>query len=216
MIDDGGHELHLPMQGFAIKYASTMNRRTILKSLVAGPAAVALHAQDPPKEPGRVVEESPKVETTVPDAGADPIARYFSKDQFSALDRLGEILEPSVPQTPGAKEARAADFLDFLLSRSPQPRQTLYRTGLDRLNAESTRRYGHPFAALDAKQADIVLEPLRRPWTSEDPADPLEHFLREAKADIMQATRNSYAFISVVAKRSRGASGVGEFWYPLY
>jgi hypothetical protein len=193
-----------------------MNRRTILKSFVAAPAVAALQAQTPAKEPARAVEETPKVETTVPDSNADPIVHFFTKEQFAALSHLSEILEPSTSQTPGAHEARAAEFLDFLLSQSPPPRQTLYRVGLDRLNAESAHRYNQPFAALDAAKAGAVLEPLRRPWTYEDSSDPLEHFLREAKADILQATRNSYEFISVMAKRSRGASGVGEFWYPLY
>jgi hypothetical protein len=193
-----------------------MNRRTILKSLVAAPAVVALQAQDPPKEAPRNVEESPHVATAVADIGADPVVRFFTREQFAALEHLCEVFEPSTAQLPGAREARAAEFLDFLLSQSPSPRQTLYRTGLDRLNSESVRRFSQPFAALDAQQGVQVLEPLRRPWTYEDPSDPLEHFLREAKADISEATRNSYEFISVAAKRSRGASGVGEFWYPLY
>jgi hypothetical protein len=193
-----------------------MNRRTILKSFVAAPAAAALHAQTPAREPARAVEESPKVETSVADASADPVTRFFTREQFAALTHLSEILEPSTADTPGAREARAAEFLDFLLSQSPPARQNLYRVGLDRLNSESAHRYSQPFAALDAQQASAVLSPLRRPWTYEDPADPLEHFLREAKADVLQATRNSYDFISVVSKRSRGASGVGEFWYPLY
>ncbi len=193
-----------------------MNRRTILKSLAVAPAAVGLHAQTPAKEPARIVEDSPKVETSVADSSADPVTHFFTKEQFSALTHLSEIFEPATANMPGARDARAAEFLDFLLSKSPAPRQTLYRTGLDRLNSESAHRYSKPFAALDAAQCDAVLSPLRRPWTYEDPADPLEHFLREAKTDIFQATRNSYEFISVAAKRSRGASGVGEFWYPLY
>jgi hypothetical protein len=193
-----------------------MNRRTILKSIVAIPAAGALQAQEAVKEPVHPVEDESKVETTVPDSSADPVARFFTREQFAALTRLSEIFEPALPQAPGAKEARAPEFLDFLLSQSPSPRQALYRNGLDRLNSESAGRYGQPFAALDAPQADAVLSPLRRAWTYDDPVDPLEHFLREAKTDILQATRNSYEYISVVAKRSRGASGVGEFWYPLY
>ena len=193
-----------------------MNRRTILKSLVAAPAAVALQAQAPPGEPARAVEETPKVETTVPDANVDPVARFFTPEQFAALTRLSEVFEPSGPQSPGASDARAAEFLDFLVSQSPPPRQTLYRIGLDLLNSASAHRYHQPFAALDPEQTAAVLQPLSRPWTYEDPSDPLEHFLREAKADILQATRNSYEFISVASKRSRGASGVGEFWYPLY
>jgi hypothetical protein len=193
-----------------------MNRRTLLKSLAATPAAAtALRAQDPLKPPSPV-EESPKVETSVPDVGAEPVAKFFTRDQFAALSHLAEVFEPTMPNLPGGKEAKAAEFLDFLIGKSPAPRQTLYRTGLDRLNAESTRRYSKPFAALDATQAAAVLEPLRRPWTYTESTDPLENFLREAKADIGQATRNSYEFIAVAAKRSRGASGVGEFWYPLY
>lgn len=196
-----------------------MNRRTILKSLVAAQAVVALPAQEvkkPPKETPRQVEEISKVELSIPDSSAEPVARFFSKEQFTALTHLCELFEPSTPQTPGAREARAAEFLDFLLSESPSPRQTLYRVGLDRLNSASAHRYNQPFAALQPEQASVILEPLRRPWTHEDSTDPLENFLRAAKADILQATRNSYEFVSVVSKRSRNASGVGEFWYPIY
>jgi hypothetical protein len=198
-----------------------MKRRTLLKSLAMAPAAaVAVRAQDPVKPPQRppeaTVGESPKVDTSVPDIGAEPIAKFFSKEQFAALAHLSEVLEPTTPNLPGGKEAKAAEFLDFLISKSPADRQSLYRTGLDRLNAESNRRFGKPFASLDATQSATVLEPLRRPWTYDFPSDPLERFLREAKADIGQATRNSYEFISVAAKRSRSASGVGEFWYPIY
>jgi hypothetical protein len=192
-----------------------MNRRTILRSIVAAPAAAALQAQAPASTPAPV-DDTPKVETTVPDAATDPLPRFFTREQFAALARLSDLLEPASPTTPGAKDARAAEFLDFLLSQSPPARQTLYRVGLDHLNVESAHRFSQPFAALDPAQAAQVLSPLARPWTYEDPADPLEHFLREAKADVQQATRNSYEFISVAAKRSRGASGVGEFWYPLY
>ena len=194
-----------------------MNRRTILKSLAAAPAAVVrLKGQDPVKPPERPVEESPKVETSVADSSAEPVARFFSPEQFAALSHLCEVFEPTSASLPGAREARAAEFLDFLIGKSPAPRQTLYRTGLDHLNGESTKRYGQPFAALERSQCTAVLEPLRKPWTFEAPEDALERFLREAKTDIAQATRNSYEYIAVAAKRSRAASGVGEFWYPIY
>jgi hypothetical protein len=195
-----------------------MNRRTILKSIVAAPAAAALGAQTAPAQTpakDRSIDESPKVETTPPDAAADPVARFFTRDQFAALSHLCETFEPSTA-LPGAREGHAAEFLDFLLSQSPAPRQALYRNGLDRLNSESTHRYKQPFATLDPQQAAAILEPLRRPWTYEDPPDAFEHFLREAKSDIMEATRNSYEFITAASKGNRRAAGVGEFWYPLY
>jgi hypothetical protein len=193
-----------------------MNRRTALKSLLAAQAAVTLPAQTPQKEAPRAVDESPKVELSVPDAAAEPVAHFFTKEQFDALTHLCDLFEPSSGQTPGAREARAAEFLDFLLSQSPPARQTLYRVGLDRLNSAGAHLYNQPFATLAAGQAAAVLESLRRPWTYEDPSDPLENFLRAAKIDILEATRNSYEFISVASKGSRRAGGVGEFWYPLY
>ena len=192
-----------------------MKRRTILKSLISAPiAATTLQAQRAAQAPA--TDESARLEMSVPDAAAEPVVRFFTRDQFAALARLAEILEPSTADLPGAREAHSAEFLDFLISQSPAPRQQLYRSGLDRLDSEATRRYGRGFASIDAAQAGALLEPLHRAWTYEDPADPFEHFLRDAKADVQQATRNSLEFISVAAKRSRGASGVGEFWYPLY
>ena len=193
-----------------------MNRRTVLKSLAAVPAAATLHGQTPPQEPGRAIEESPRIDTAVADSTADPMARFFTPDQFAALTHLCEIFEPSTPDTPGARESRSAEFLDFLVSQSPHPRQSLYRAGLDRLNTEAMRHYSRPFSSLEPPQSTVILEPLHRPWTYETPSDSFEQFLREAKADILQATRNSYQFISAVSKRSRAASGVGEFWYPMY
>src|SRR5579884_2241277 len=89
-----------------------MNRRTILKSFVAAPAAAALHAQTPPKEPPpSPLEDTSKIETSVPDSSAEPVVRFFTHDQFAALTHLAEIFEPSSPQTPGAREAHAAESL---------------------------------------------------------------------------------------------------------
>lgn len=197
-----------------------MRRRTLLKSLATAPAAAALHAQTPgrtvpPNQTSASVTEDPKLQVVVPDAAAEPVIRFFTAEQFAALAHLADILEPAANQIPGARVARAPEFLDFLLSRSPALRQTLYRNGLDLLNQAAMSRYKQPFAALDAPQSAAILEPLRRPWTHEESADPLERFLRAAKDDLLQATRNSYEFISVMSKRSRSASGIGEYWYPL-
>jgi hypothetical protein len=68
----------------------------------------------------------PKLDFTVADAAAETVHHFFTASQFAALQKLGGIL------TPGAIEASAPEFLDFLLSQSPSDRQQLYRAGLDR------------------------------------------------------------------------------------
>jgi hypothetical protein len=193
-----------------------MNRRSILKSIAVAPAAVALNAQQTAKPPAAPVEETAKIEASVPDAAAAPVARFFDADQFAALIRLCEILVPAVGDLPGAKDAHTAEFLDFLISESPEDRQSLYRAGLDRLNSDARKRFQKTFAGLDSDQADRLLESLRQPWTFEEPSDALARFLLAAKDDVAQATRSSYEFVTVAGKRSRGGGGVGMFWYPIY
>jgi Gluconate 2-dehydrogenase subunit 3 len=192
-----------------------MKRRTILQSLLAVPAAVALPSEAPAQEAKAAPSETPKTLTTEPDAASDPLVKTFSPAQFSALRKLGAILMPAAQGTPGALEAGAAEFLDFLIGVSPSDRVTLYKSGLDRLNAEAHRRYNKPFAEISAEQAEPILAPLHAPWTYHSPTDSFAAFLLAAKHDLMEATANSREYITVVSQRRRSAGGVGQYWYPI-
>ena len=120
-----------------------MKRRSFTQSLLALPAAPALLGQ-----------EIPKIDFSVPDAGAEPVPHFFTAPQLAAVRRLSDLILPSINGTPGALEARAPEFLDFLLGQSPADRKALYRNGLDALNATARRQYAKGFADLDATQAD--------------------------------------------------------------
>ncbi len=192
-----------------------MKRRRLLQALAAAPALSRVPALAQTAPAARAIDETPKLALTSADAVAAGAPRFFTADQFAALARLSDILMPASGSIPGAREAGAAAFLDFLLCESPADRQSLYRDGLDRLNAEARQRYGKPFSALDASQADAILTPLREPWTYAGPSDPLARFLRAAKDDVMTATLNSREWISVVSARNRSAGGVGTLWLPI-
>ena len=124
-----------------------MKRRVLLKSLAALPAAATLAAQEPavpPKLTPSVVEETPRIQASVPDAVAETVPKFFSTEAFSALKRLSDLLMPASGakpgETPGALQAHAPEFLDFLIGQSPAERQTLYRTGLDQIGRASWER----------------------------------------------------------------------------
>jgi hypothetical protein len=195
-----------------------MKRRQALQSLaglsMAGALPVPALSQQQPAAP-HTVNETPKLDTTAADAAAQGLPRFFSADQYAALDRLSEILMPAGADLPGAREARVAEFLDFLISVSPADRQKLYRDGLDTLNAQARTRYGKSFAQLDAAGIDVVLSPLRQAWTYSPSADPLAQFLQAAKMDAMHATMNSRQWSFARAKRSRRAARLGMYWYPI-
>jgi hypothetical protein len=194
-----------------------MKRRHALQSLagisVAG--ALPLPALSQQQSPARTIIETPKLDAAVADAAAESLHPFFSIDQFAALERLAEVLMPVTGDSPGAKDAGVAEFLDFLISATPANRQAQYRDGLDNLNAEARSRYAKTFAQLAPAQIDTLLAPLREAWTYAAPADPLAQFLRAAKMDVMHATMNSREWSEARAKRSRRASGLGMYWYPI-
>jgi hypothetical protein len=136
---------------------------------------------------------SDKIEftTVTPGEAARPVPRFFSEDQFKALQRLADILMPSFNERPGAKEARVAEFLDFLISESPADRQELYRAGLDHLNAQARKAHNQPFAAILDQQTSPILKPLTSAWTYDGPTDSFARFLVAAKEDVLRATYNA-------------------------
>jgi hypothetical protein len=164
--------------------------------------------------PALLAQEIGKLEAAAPDAVATPVPRFFSAPQLAALRRLADIIMPAINGTPGALEAGAPEFLDFLIGESPLARRALYRSGLDALNTRAIAQHGKAFSALDNGQAETLLTALHEPWTWKSPHDSFALFLRDAKADILAATVNSREWIAVVSQRSRNASGIGTYWLP--
>ncbi len=125
------------------------------------------------------MQNVPRLTTVTLDSAAETSTGFFTATQYGTLTKLAEILVPPVKGHPGAIDARAPEFLDFLISRSPAASQTLYRNGLDGLNAAAKKHFHKPFAELDAKQADTIIRPLlvARAWDREEPKDPMQHFM---------------------------------------
>lgn len=191
-----------------------MKRRRFIQTLAVTPAlAVPVPAND--AAPSETQQESAALDIAVADAAAETSRKFFTALQFSALKRLSGIIMPPMNGLPGALDAGAAEFLDFLIGASPADRQQTYRIGLDQLNSQARRKFGRHYADITNDQAVELLAPLRKPWTYDPPGDPLERFLREAKADIRTATVNSREYVSAESSGGRRRGGVGQYWYPI-
>ena len=81
--------------------------------MVAVPAAPALLAQQPAATSNPVsatptaaaasaVGELPRLESTVADAAAEMVPGFFNAQQFAALQKLSDLLMPSLKGQPGA------------------------------------------------------------------------------------------------------------------
>ena len=84
--------------------------------------------------------------------------QFFSSEDFARIERLAELIIPS-DETPGAREAGAAEFIDFMVGHDTEQQQPM-RAGLAWLQEQSGRRFAQPFLELSEAQQVSLLEPL--------------------------------------------------------
>lgn len=216
-----------------------MRRRDFVKAMVAAAttakAALSQQPQAPvaapppalpqraPVAPGPVpwmeglLEVKPlPVTPLVPDAVAQTDAHFFTDREMGALRRLCEILVPPYRDHPGAIDAGAPEFLDFLVGVSPADRQQMYQSGLDRLDAEAKQKFGVEFVSASSSQADQLIRPWLRTWMEDHPpADGFAQFINRAHSDIRAATINSQAWSDAETAAGRPAPQPEVFWYPV-
>jgi hypothetical protein len=186
-----------------------MDRRTLIQTLLGLSASATLPFELAAQE------ETPKLSLTSADAVSDASRRLLTAEELSTLRHLGKILMPASGTMPGAVEAEAAEFLDFLLSQSTAAAQLLYRSGIRKLNQDAQTRTRKPFAQLTDVEAAPLLAPLQTPWTYAGPSDPYGKFLQAAKLAFWQATMNSRQWAVASAGGTRGGAGVGAYWLPI-
>lgn len=152
----------------------------------------------------------------VADAVAETDAHFFNEHQMATLRRLSEVLMPPLKGYPGALEAGAPEFLDFLIEVSPMDRQQMYQSGLDRLDAEAKQKFGVPFAKVSAAQADQLIRPWLKTWMNDHPpTEPHARFINLAHHDIRTATTNSQEWSQAVKAEGQKDPDLGLYWYPI-
>jgi gluconate 2-dehydrogenase gamma chain len=96
--------------------------------------------------------------------------------QLATLSAIVERLIPSDERGPGAREARAVDYIASALDAEYSPHLADYRTGLGSIDARARAAYGQPFAALNPSQQDAVLLETERAQDAGDGPAPRTFF----------------------------------------
>ena len=84
--------------------------------------------------------------------------QFFSSEEFARIERLADLIIPS-DDTPGAREAGAAEFIDFMVAHDTEQQQPM-RAGLAWVHEQSAGRFTRPFLELSEAQQVSLLEPL--------------------------------------------------------
>ena len=103
---------------------------------------------------------------------APPVLRVLTPAQYATVEHLVEAIIPSDERSPGAKDARVADYMDLLLAEADEGLRKDWLAGLAALDAESSKRFGGGFAKLDPAQTDALLTDISKYETAKSVADP--------------------------------------------
>ena len=119
---------------------------------------------------------------------AAPALKALSASQYATLAALAEAIIPADERSPGAKEARVADYVDLVLSEGDDTLRQEWLDGLAALDADAVARFGVPFVGLDAPQMEAMLTEVSRNEKVKEGKSPVEKFFVTAK----QATIHGY------------------------
>jgi hypothetical protein len=155
-----------------------VTRRTAIKALGTGAGAVALLPW--------LSDEGLLAFGRIQEAQAVPVPKVLSASQFATLEALVDSIIPADDRSPGAREARVADYIDLLLSESDADLRLQWIGGLATLEADAVARFGTTFARLDSNQTDTILAEISA--NERTPRTPLETFFVMTK----QATIEGY------------------------
>jgi hypothetical protein len=132
---------------------NAVSRRTAIKALGASGALTFLPF---------LSEESAEAFAALQATKAPPTLKVLTSGQYATVETLVEAIIPADERSPGAKEARVADYIDLALADAEDTLRQQFLDGLALLDTEATTRSGAVFAKLAPAQVETMLVELAR------------------------------------------------------
>jgi hypothetical protein len=115
-----------------------MDRREVMKALALSPAMAPLFPV------------AAQVASTY-------TPKFFSADELELVATLGDLILPQT-ETPGAREAKAHEHIDLVLSEETTDVQRAFRNGLAWVEQRSRELQNNRFVTLKAEQQNAILK----------------------------------------------------------
>lgn len=128
-----------------------MNRRDVLKILLAAPAATFSWSE------AEAMQAASAARTARAAAGAEPfVPKFFTPPEFRLVTVLADIVIPKDERSGSASDAGVPEFMDFMMIDQPA-RQVAMRGGLAWLDRECQTRFDRTFVeCADAERAAVL------------------------------------------------------------
>jgi len=145
-----------------------MSRREAVQLLSVLPIAAALGLSRVDHEKAwRFVDDARSLAAE----GGTFAPKFFTPAEFRTVGILGDMIIPRDERSGSATDAGVPEFMDFIMTDRPG-NQKWMRSGLAWIDAQSTTRFGKPFADVGVAQREQILNdiawPARAPATMAD------------------------------------------------
>lgn len=116
-------------------------------------------------------EHSHNVGQAAAPAKAQPL-KFFTEEENRTVIEMSERIIPADEHSPGAKAAGVSQYIDLVISESPDVTKQTWREGLGAINKMSSGKFGKPFADSTVDQQIELLKEIskneRSPQTVEE------------------------------------------------
>jgi hypothetical protein len=151
----------------ALKYFGLLSATAAGREFLEGwlPRGATLMASPAPAAGG--LYQVTDVESTPSPADTESpyVPRFFKPDEFHAVEVLTEVILPT-DEKPGAKDAKVANYIDFVVFSAAEFEPALQKQWIDGLglvNELSQKQYGKPFLELSPAQREDLLTQMSVP-----------------------------------------------------
>jgi len=155
-----------------------LTRREAIKSIGVGVGVVAsLPVLGNAQELTSHEHAHHAAQATAP-AKAQPL-KFFTEDENRTAIEMSERIIPADDHSPGAKAAKVSEYIDLIVSESPENTKKSWREGLAAINKMSRDKFGKPFADSTADQQIELLKEISK--NERSPQTVEERFFRTIK-----------------------------------
>jgi hypothetical protein len=156
-----------------------LTRRDAIKSIGLGVGVItALPVLGPAAAAGQQAHNHAHAPAQAAGTSPAPL-RFFTGEENRTLIELTERIIPADDSSPGAKAARVNEYIDLVVSESPELTKQTWREGLAAINRMSRDRFGAAFADAPAEKQIELLNVISR--NERNPQTVEERFFRTAK-----------------------------------
>jgi len=165
----------------ALKYFGILAASTAGRDFLAGWMGSARAATSPGEDSG--AHGSHGAASVAEDSAAAYIPRFFKPQEFETVGLLTELIIPTDDQ-PGAREAKVANYIDFVVYSAAEFRPSLQKEwsdGLVWLDGASREKFGNDFRSTNAANRESLLTEISLPERDSSAHQPGYEFYRLVK-----------------------------------